>query len=297
MFRKAERKQSRLRLALCGPSGSGKTHGALLIAKGLGGKVALCDTENGSGDLYAHLFDYDVAPIVDSFEPEKYISVIRGAEKAGYSVLIIDSLSHAWSGEGGILDMVDMAAKSSKSNNSYTAWRNVTPKHNELVDAILQSKMHVIVTMRTKTAYDLQKDEHGKTKPVKIGLAPVQRDGMEYEFTVVLDLSVEGHVATSSKDRTQLFDGKNFVIDEDTGKKLLAWLNEGTSTKEVEERTNKTLQDQLDLLKTARTMEELKLYFVAAKSKFAGNRDALTQIEAVKNDIKKELDPRQERAA
>lgn len=224
MFRKAERKKAKLRLGILGPAGSGKTYSAILITKGLGGKVALIDTEHGSGELYSHLMDYDVATLTAPFSPEKYIQLIHGAEQAGYNTLIIDSLSHAWSGDGGVLDMHDKATAATR--NSFTAWREVTPQHNALVDAILQSPLHIIATMRTKTAYEVSQ-ENGKAKVVKVGLAPIQRDGMEYEFTAVFDLSIDGHIATASKDRTTLFDGKHFKPSVDTGKELLEWLDSG----------------------------------------------------------------------
>jgi len=224
MFRKAERKKAKLRLGILGPAGSGKTYSALLIAQGLGGRVALLDTEHGSGELYSQMMDYDVATLTPPFTPQRYIEIIHEAEKAGYNTLIIDSLSHAWSGEGGVLDMHDKA--SSATRNSFTAWREVTPHHNALVDAILQSPIHIIATMRTKTAYEVT-TENGKTKVAKVGLAPVQREGMEYEFTVVFDLSLDGHVATATKDRTSLFDGRHFVPNIEIGKELLDWLESG----------------------------------------------------------------------
>ncbi len=228
MFRKAERQQAKLRLALCGPSGSGKTYSALLIAQGLvpGGKIALIDTERGSGELYAHLTDYDVAVLDPPFTPNRYIELIHLSEKAKYDLLIIDSLSHAWTGEGGILDLHDKATSANRSGNSFAAWREVTPKHNALVDALLGSSLHLIVTMRTKTAYDMV-DDNGKKKPIKIGLAPVQREGLEYEFTTVFDLAVESHVATASKDRTRLFDGEHFAPSVKTGELLREWLMTG----------------------------------------------------------------------
>ena len=229
MFRKAERKQAKLRLALCGPSGSGKTYSALLIAQGLapGGKIALIDTERGSGELYADLTAYDVAPLHPPYTPTRYIEIIKAAESAGYDVLIIDSLSHAWTGEGGVLEMHDRATSASRSGNSFAAWREVTPHHNALVDAIIGANLHIIVTMRTKTAYDMVDDGKGGKKPIKIGLSPVQRDGMEYEFTTVVDLSVDNHIATATKDRTRLFDGEHFVPTPETGEALRDWLMTG----------------------------------------------------------------------
>lgn len=226
MFKKAERRQSKLRLGLIGPSGSGKTYSALLIAQGLGGKIALLDTERGSGSLYADLCDYDVAELTPPFTPERYIQAIKEAEAAGYDVLVIDSLTHAWAGEGGLLEYVDRASQALKNN--FAAWREASPKHNALVDAMLGAPLHVIATIRSKTAWDVVKDERtGKTRPVKIGLAPVQRDGLEYEFTCVLELSVDGHIATASKDRTGLFDGQYFVPGMDTGQILREWLQGG----------------------------------------------------------------------
>ena len=228
-FHKAIRKQVKLRLALCGPSGSGKTYSALLIAQGLAPdrRIALIDTERGSGELYSHLADYDAATLAPPFTPERYIKLIRDAEQAGYAVLIIDSLSHAWTGEGGVLDMHDKATLASRSGNSFMSWREVTPHHNALVDAIIGANLHVIATMRTKTAYDLVDDGKGGKKPIKVGLAPVQREGMEYEFTVVMDLSVDNHIATAAKDRTSLFDSRHFAPSPDTGVALREWLDSG----------------------------------------------------------------------
>jgi hypothetical protein len=232
-FHQAERRMSKLRLAIAGPAGSGKTYSALLIAFGMeaqsskpkaqGARIALIDTERGSGDLYAHLGRYDVCSITAPFEPEKYTAAIQAAEEAGYEVIIIDSLSHAWSGEGGILDLHGHLAD--RSGNSWAAWRKVTPKHNRLVEAMLQSSCHIIATMRSKMEYT-QATENGKTAVKKLGMNPIQRDGMEYEFTLFLDLDLD-HLATATKDRTTLFDGKFFKPSQDTGRSLMAWLGEG----------------------------------------------------------------------
>lgn len=225
-FRKAQRKKAKLRLAITGPAGSGKTYSALLLAQGLGGKIAMIDTENGSGDLYSDICDYDICNLSAPYDPRKYVQVIHEAEQEGYDTLIIDSLSHAWSGEGGILDLQSRAAGASKSGNSYTAWRQVTPIHNRLVDCILASPCHIIATMRSKTDYAQDKNERGYTEIRKVGLAPVQREGMDYEFGTVFDLS-PSHVTTVSKDRTGLFDETFFTITKETGKTLKDWLDAG----------------------------------------------------------------------
>lgn len=229
VFRKAERKQTKLKIGLSAPSGAGKTYSALLIAYGMCGdwsKIAVIDTENGSAELYSNLGDYSVCPITPPFTPIKYRTAIQAAVDAGFKVLIIDSLSHAWIGEGGLLDMQDRAVKASKSGNSYTAWREVTPEHNRLVDSILQSDIDVIVTTRAKADYVIT-DDNGKKSIKKVGLAPVFRDGLEYELTVFFDMTQE-HIATASKDRTGIFDGQNFKPTVETGKMLNAWRNNGT---------------------------------------------------------------------
>lgn len=283
-FKKAERKKAKLRLALCGPSGSGKTYSALQIAIGLGGKIAMIDTEHHSGELYSHLTDYDVAPLVAPYSPERYVELILQAEKAGYDVLIIDSLSHAWAGEGGVLDMVDKAAKATRSQNSYTAWRYVTPEHNRLVDALLKSKMHIITTIRTKTDYETSTDEKGKMKVQKVGLAPVQREGLDYEFTTVLDLSIDGHIATASKDRTGIFDNKFVLPSPETGGMLLDWLNSGTGEEEI---VSRILSLGFDKLNAAENFEDLKKSYAEVWTELKGNKAAQDELRSTYEQRKK----------
>ena len=277
MFKKAERKRSKLRLALCGPSGSGKTYSALQMAFGMGGKVALIDTENGSASLYSHLGEFDVCEIAPPFTVQKYIEAIKGAEQAGYDVLVVDSLTHAWAGQGGLLEEVDKRAASSSSKNSYAAWRDVTPMHNRLVDTILQSNLHMIVTMRSKTAYEMEKDANGKVAPVKKGMAPIQRDGLEYEFTVVLDLDNQKHVAEAGKDRTGLFDGKVFVPTQETGKELIEWLDSGS-----EPSINQNQKDQIVFLAKKLGMVETMPAVIKEASGADKKMAELTESEANK---------------
>ncbi len=225
-FVKAERKKKKARVGFDGPAGSGKTYSALLFAFGLGGRVAVIDTEHSSAELYSDLGDFDVAILKPPFSPQRYMSLIKEAEAAGYDVIIIDSLTHAWAGTGGILDIKDRRSKVG-GNNDFTAWREVTPMHNQLVDAVLQCQCHILVTMRTKTVYEVQENKKGKMAPVKIGQAPIQREGMDYEFDLVFDLSVDGHVATATKDRTRQFQDEPVLIDTEAGRRLAAWLDSG----------------------------------------------------------------------
>lgn len=225
MFQKATTRQSRLRLALIGPAGSGKTYSALRIAQGIGARVALLDTERGSASKYAGEFDFDVCTFEEDCHPEKYIEVIQAA--ADYDVLIIDSLSHAWIGPGGALELVDRANARSKSSNSFAAWRNVTPLHNKLVNAILGARCHVIATLRSKMEYVQEKDDKGRVQIRKVGLQPIQRDGLEYEFDVICDLDTD-HVLTVGKTRCSDVDGAVVVKPgPEFGQALARWLGQG----------------------------------------------------------------------
>ena len=226
MFRPATKEKSKLRLALMGPSGSGKTYTALTFATTIGKKVAVIDSERGSASKYADLFSFDTCDL-ESHSPQTYVNAIREAEKAGYDVLVIDSLSHAWSGKDGALEQVDKVAKRSQSGNSFTAWREVTPMHNALVDAILQSGCHVIATMRTKQEYVLEENERGKKTPRKVGMAPVQREGVEYEFDVIADMNID-HDFIVAKTRCAAIDG--LVArkpGEEIAQTLADWVNSG----------------------------------------------------------------------
>lgn len=227
-FKKATKHKAKLRLALVGPPGSGKTYSALAIGTNLGSRVVVIDTEHGSASLYAGRdgFDFDVLEL-DDFSPRTYVEAIKAAEKEGYDVIVIDSMTHAWAGKGGALEMVNDAQRRQKTPNSYTAWRDVTPEHNALVDAIVQSKCHVVATMRAKTEYVQEKDERGRTVIRKVGLAPVQREGTEYEFTLVADIDSD-HVMTVTKSRcSALADAVVRRPGKDVAEKLMLWLSDG----------------------------------------------------------------------
>lgn len=225
-FTKAQRQKAKLRLGLTGASGSGKTYSALQIAKGLGGRIAVIDTEHGSASLYSNDFDFDVLELDAPYSPERYIHAINAAEQAGYDVLIIDSITHEWSGSGGCLEINDITAKTQFKGNTWSAWSQTTPRHQAFIDKLISSKLHIIATMRSKT----ETVQENKTV-FKVGLKAEQRDGMEYEFTTILDISHGSHLTTASKDRTKLFMGADpFVITPDVGQSLNDWLNTGAET-------------------------------------------------------------------
>jgi hypothetical protein len=195
-FHKAVKHAAKLRLAIAGPAGSGKTFTSLTLATALanGGSIALIDTEHGSASKYADLFTFDTLEL-SNFNPNHYIKAIREAEQAGYTVLVIDSLSHAWNGVGGALELVDTVAKRAaaqrnKDPNSFNAWGEVTPLQNRLIDTILGSSLHIIATMRTKTEYVVE-TVNGKSTPRKIGMAPIQRADVEYEFDIYADMDID----------------------------------------------------------------------------------------------------------
>lgn len=197
MFNKAVKTESKLRMAIAGPSGSGKTYTALSVAAALvpGGKVAVIDTEHGSAAKYADLFAFDVANAAPPYHPDGLIKLVTFAATSGYDVIIVDSTSHYWSGAGGILDIKDDIERKMRNPNSYTSWKDVTPIHQRMVDTLVGVNAHVIVTMRSKQDYVLV-EKNGKQVPQKVGMAPVQRDGFEYEFDVMLDMDIKnvGHV-------------------------------------------------------------------------------------------------------
>ena len=225
VFAKAVKYDAKLRMAIAGPSGSGKTWTALSIAKAMGGKCALLDTEHGSAAKYADVFDFDTLALEPPFHPDRFAEAIQAAEAAGYGLLIIDSLSHAWMGQGGLLEIVDNIAARSKSQNSFIAWKQGTPIQLRLVEAILASKIHIIATMREKTEYVVDKEGGGKSSPRKVGLAPIQRDGMEFEFDVLGEMNQENDLAIT-KTRCPGLTGK--VFNKPTGVEiaeiLVSWL-------------------------------------------------------------------------
>lgn len=225
-FKKATKAAAKLRLGLIGPAGSGKTMTALRVAHGLGGRVAVIDTERGSASLYSgeRGLDFDVLEL-ETYEAEKFIQAIAQAEAEGYDVLIIDSLSHAWAGKGGILEFVDRAAKRS-GGGTFSGWRDATPLHNQLVDAILGAKLHVICTLRSKVEHVIEQ-VNGRTQVRKVGLQPVQRDGLEYEFTVVGDVTQDHELIITKTRAAWLKDQIIREAGEDLGKQLAAWLSHG----------------------------------------------------------------------
>lgn len=245
-LQKATKKQVKLRLGLSAVSGGGKTYSALLIAYGLcndWNKIAIIDTENESASLYSDLGGYNTLPLSQPYTPERYTEAIKACEDAGMEVIIIDSITHEWDGKGGVLDI-----SNSMAGNSFTNWAKITPRHQSFIDSILQSKCHVITTVRRKQDYEMSKDSNGKLTVQKAGLKEITREGFEYELTLNLELDTKHH-ATASKDRTGLFiDKPEFTPTIETGKLIKQWCENGVDPIEL----------SVNILKASKTLDELK---------------------------------------
>jgi hypothetical protein len=235
-LRQAERQQAKIKMGLQGPSGSGKTFSALLLGYGITkdwSKIAVIDTENHSADLYAHLGHYNVLNLTNPFTPERYIEAIEVCERSGMEVIIIDSISAEWEGQGGILEI-----HGNMTGNTFTNWNKVTPRHNAFVQKIIHSSAHVVATIRSKQDYILS-EKNGKYVPEKVGLKGITREGLDYEFTIVLELDIK-HNAFASKDRTSVFmDKPPWVITEKTGQEIKSWCMAGVSIETVKQEIRK----------------------------------------------------------
>lgn len=247
-FVKARKSQAKARVALIGPTGAGKTYTALVMATGMAkemgaeGSIVVIDTEHNSAAKYSDMFDFMVpSENLPDHSPASYVKAIEACEAAGFSVIVIDSLSHAWVGKGGALEMKDRFAAQSKSSNSFQAWSKVTPQHNALMEKLISSKAHIIATMRSKMSYVQDQDDRGRTRIRKLGMAPVQRDGVEYEFDLIGDISRE-HTMTIDKTRWSEIDSFHGIVDEEFGRRLVRWLSDGveqqpTATSEPDYKT------------------------------------------------------------
>jgi len=281
-IRKATRKKAKARIGISGASGSGKTYSSLLIAFGLcankeNPKVGIIDTENSSAELYApdfeHLGGYYVIQLFPPYDPQKYIDAIKAFENENFDVIIIDSLSHAWAGTGGLLDQHSKLIDT--GSNSFSAWRDVSPLHNRLVEAILTSSAHIIATFRAKTAYVVT-NENDRTRIIKAGLEPVQRPGIEYEFTTFFELS-QDHNCRATKDRTGIFDQQVFIPTIETGKKIAEYLESGIDP----------VAELITEVKKATSLEHLKsIWDTIVDRVIRLNQKDREKVVAIKNELK-----------
>ena len=252
-LKKATRKQVKLRLNISAPSGAGKTYSALRMAKGICGdwdKIAVIDTENGSAGLYSDLGSFNVIDLSPPFQPEKYIQALNACVEAGIEVIIIDSSSHEWTC---LLEENELLAQSSFRGNTWSAWSKTTPRHDKFINAVLHCNAHVITCTRSKMETVM-----GEGKKLhKVGMKDQQREGWEYELTVSLNIDRDTHLAIPSKDRTNLFEGKQpFLITEETGILIKNWCESGVSE----------LQVAINEMELVATLEEMKVVWSKYKS-------------------------------
>lgn len=304
---RASRQQARARLALAGPSGAGKTYSAILVARGMveaaleagvlegtmEGKIGVIDTERRSAQLYSHLCTFDAIELDPPYSVDRYLGALRQFERAGYYAVVIDQVTHAWSGPGGILELVDRAASGGGGGNSFNAWATGTPEYQRLVDGLLATRCHLICTMRQKTKWELVEKQNARGQmvkaPTRIGMAPEQRAGFEYEFTTVLGLDVQGHRARTLKDRTEVFpkDGEDPVkLDEGWGRRLFQWLQAGAPLQQDEagtvlERLQATVSMGKRRLLAAQNMPDLERVYQACYREVRRFRNEMDEAQVV----------------
>ena len=221
-FVPAEKSQLKAKVMISGAAGSGKTMAALELASALGSRVAVIDTENGSAALYSDKYKFEMLNLQPPYPPEDFVQAIKVAENSGFDVIVVDGITPEWSGSGGCLDL------HTKLGGRFQDWAKITPRHRSFIQKILECSTHIICTCRSKQGYAM--DEQSK-KVTKLGMAPEQRDGLDYEMTLVFNIINQTHLAEATKDRTGLFDGKQFLISKNTGLEILEWLNSGTPAK------------------------------------------------------------------
>lgn len=279
-LKKATRKAVKLRMSIAAPTGFGKTMGALLVAYGITGnwdKIAVIDTENESASLYSdhkisktgfHIGEFNTIPLAPPYTPEKYSEAIKICEDAGMEVIIIDSITHVWSGQGGLLEA------NNQLGGTFQSWAKTTPRYQKWLDSILQSKCHVITTNRKKQGYNVV-TENNKTKVEKVGMEDQIRDGYDYEMTIALEVMNSMHLCFASKDRTGMFaDIPEFVLSDETGKMIKAWCESGVDEKTV----------ALSEMQSVETVDDLKTVWSKYKPL---QTDA--DFVAIKNKRKNEL--------
>jgi hypothetical protein len=287
----AKRNQVKLRLGLSGASGFGKTYSALLLAYGITedwSKIAIIDTENNSASLYSHLGEYQVLSLYEPYSPERYIEAIKACEQAQMEVIIIDSITHEWSGKGGCLMIHE------KLGGRFQDWAKVSPRHQEFIDAILQSRCHVITTVRRKIDYSMDIGNNGRTKVIKHGTKEITREGFEYELTVNFELINDKHLAKASKDRTGLFmDKPEFIINQATGKKLIKWCNMGVSLAQIKQEIQSALTtDQLKAIyrRHPEYQQEMQRFIIRRKDELEPVNGQLVDSKDIVNPTKDKRD-------
>lgn len=271
--KKAKREKIYVKIALMAPSGGGKTYGSLRLATGMAEeikketgkdvKILMANTEAKRGYYYANEFNYDIVNLDPPHNPEKYVELIDFAVKEGYDILIIDSSSHEWEGKGGCLELHQQAG------GTYQSWAKVTPRHNKFIQAIADSPIHIIATMRGKDQYEMSKDEKGRTSVQKLGIGAKQRDGFEYEFTCTFLIDQKTNTAEVQKDNTHIFDHEGpTILSEAHGCKIIEWANSGEGYTPI---VRKPEEDAVDLVTD--DLKSIKSQIIEAAKAAGGSGD------------------------
>ena len=279
-IKKALREKIYVKIALMAASGGGKTYGSLRLAKGMAeeieketgkkAKILMANTEAKRGYYYADEFDYDIVDIDPPHNPEKYVELIEFAVQEGYDILIIDSSSHEWEGKGGCLELHQQAG------GTYQSWAKVTPRHNKFINAIADSPIHIIATMRGKDQYEMNKDEKGRATVQKLGVGAKQRDGFEYEFTCTFLIDQKTNTAEIQKDNTHIFDTEGpTILTENHGKKIIQWANSGEGYTPI---VRKPEEDIIDVVTDDLKSTKVKIVSIAKELGGKSNTDVMNMI-------------------
>jgi hypothetical protein len=299
---KATREKIYVKIALMAPSGGGKSYSSLRLATGMAeqikketgkdAKILMGNTEGARGRYYANEFAYDIVDITAPHNPEKYVEFIEFAESEGYDILILDSTSQEWEGKGGCLELQQQAG------GTYQSWGKVTPRHDKFINAIADSKMHIIATMRGKDQYEMEK-EGNKTTVKKLGVGAKQRDGFEYEFTATFLIDQKANMSEALKDNTHIFEHEGAVLlSESHGKKLIEWANSGEgytptvrNAPEVPTEDIKAVKTQVTTLAKEKSAisEDVKTIVKELLAKYhpSGNPNKIDDIEKLKELLSK----------
>lgn len=277
-IQKAVRENVAVKVALMSPSGGGKTYSSLRLATGMADemekitgerpRILMGNTEGARGRYYANEFEYDIVDIDPPYNPEKFVQFIQFAEREGYRILILDSASHEWEGKGGCLDLHTQAG------GRYQDWAKVTPRHDQFIEAMSKSPMHIISTMRGKDKYEMEKDDSGKTTVSKLGLGAKQREGFEYEFTCTFLIDQRTSLATYQKDNTHIFENDAAVVlTEEHGRRIIRWANSddgkniNMKAEEKKPETEIKQEEVAEKLVEGEQIQEEKLPFEELKAK------------------------------
>ncbi|MFD1317003.1 AAA family ATPase [Loigolactobacillus coryniformis] len=282
---KAKREKVKVPILLMGASGSGKTLSALLVAKGMiekmfpnldedqqWEKIGFIDTEHRRANLYVNtehagtligsFLKVDLDP---PFTADKYKQAFEMLKRADVEIIIVDSLSSAWSGEGGILARID------QMGGGFDKWSQVTPDQRMLLSILMDTDVHVIATVRSKQGLEVTRNERGKTKIEKVGLKPEYKDGLEYEFAITFQL-YENHFAEAMKDNSSLFP-EAMLLSRKTGAVIYDWAEKGVDPKAAE---RERIQGALDAINKLIGDDELLNRKLTEFKTEIGNQDLTT---------------------